>query len=93
MLKSGLLSYDDYTFLKNIPFELTGRKCNKKYVMKPTPVEMPEFVTSDPFSDVIYGKRYVDEYYYELLEREAKFLKMMKNSRKKLGDLRVYPLV
>jgi len=46
------LSEDDYDFLKAIPFELSGRKCNNKWVIERVPVEMPEFITNQPFCSI-----------------------------------------
>ena len=37
-------------------FETSGRVCNKKFVIKPAPYEMPEFITWDPFCN--YRKQY-----------------------------------
>jgi hypothetical protein len=49
------ISYDDYMFLKNIPFETSGRKCNDQWVIKTVPVKMPEFITFDPFCSIKKG--------------------------------------
>jgi hypothetical protein len=46
------LSYDDYMFLKSIPFEKSGRRCNNEWVIKMVPIEMPEIITSQPFCSI-----------------------------------------
>jgi hypothetical protein len=43
------LSYSDYSFLKTVPFETSGRRCNNKWVIKSVPIKMPEFITDEPF--------------------------------------------
>ena len=45
----NIISDDDYEFLKTVPFETSGRKCNDKWVIKRVPIEMPEFITWQPF--------------------------------------------
>ena len=50
------ISYDDYLFLQSIPFEKSGRKCNNKWVIKRVPVEMPEFITNEPFCSIPKGR-------------------------------------
>ena len=43
---------DDYEFLKKIPFERTGRRCNGVSVIEPVPVKMPEIITDNPFCSI-----------------------------------------
>jgi hypothetical protein len=90
------ISYDDYEFLKNIPFEVSGRTCNQQWVIKPVPVKMPEFITSFPFCSLKNGRSLLNmtreislsrERFYELLLLD----KQSKNLMKKYGDFREYP--
>ncbi len=52
--KKGTLqmSDDEYTFLKTVPFEATGRRCNNQWVIKKVPFDMPEFITWEPFCNI-----------------------------------------
>ena len=90
------ISYDDYQFLKNIPFELSGRMCNNKWVIKAAPVKMPEFITMHPFcsiekrrdiksmtSDIVFYK----ERFYEILMKDKITADLVKN----YGALSEYP--
>ena len=43
------LTQEEYDFLRNIPFELSGRVCNKKTVLERIPIQMPELITWQPF--------------------------------------------
>jgi len=90
------ISYDDYMFLKNIPFETSGRKCNDQWVIKTVPVKMPEFITFDPFCSIKKGRDlknmtkdivFAKERFYNLLLRNKETHKLIK----KYGDFAEYP--
>ncbi len=51
------LTQDEYKFLKTVPFEATGRRCNNQWVIKKVPFNMPEFITWDPFCNVRQEKQ------------------------------------
>jgi hypothetical protein len=74
LVEYGNLSVMEKEFLESIPFEPTGRKCHGKWVLKKTPISMPEFVTKDPFTSIKTGKKSIEVFYKELLEYEAFFL-------------------
>ena len=57
---------------------LTGRKCRGKTVTKPTPFEMPEFITTSPFSSLKTGKKPIEEYWGELIKLKTKFIEILK---------------
>ena len=67
-----LLSIPDKEHLERIPFEASGRKCHGHWVLRKIPISMPEFVTTDPFG--VRGKRKMDSYVDELMQRENKFI-------------------
>jgi len=92
-------SYDS-KFIENIPFEPTGRKCHGKWVLKKTPISMPEFITSNPFSSIKLGKKGIYNFYKELIDNEFRFLSLIKFDKKnnylkkqimKYGVLTQYP--
>jgi len=90
------LSEDEYKFLKSIPFETSGRKCNEKWVIKMVPIKMPEFITSHPFCS-IKNNRSIMNMSIEIREDKYKFYEFMKKDKqvreliKKYGDLTEYP--
>jgi hypothetical protein len=91
------ISYDDYKFLKDeVPFELSGRKCNGQCVIEAVPVQMPEFITSHPFCS-IEKKRDIKNMTIEIVESKKRFYKLLmldKNTQKlikKYGDLCEHP--
>ena len=43
------LTHEEYDFLREIPFELSGRVCNKKVILERIPIKMPELITWQPF--------------------------------------------
>jgi len=91
-----LLSYDDYNFLKSIPFETSGRRCNNKWVIETVPIKMPEFITNQPFCS-ISKNRNILAMTREIIRDKEKFYKLMmldKNTQKlvkKYGELSEYP--
>ena len=90
------VSDDDILFLKSIPFERSGRRCNEKWVIKRVPIEMPEFVTMNPFCSIdkkrdilslSNGIVYWKEKYYKILMKDKITNKLVK----KYGELVEYP--
>jgi hypothetical protein len=90
------LSDDDCQFLKNIPFELSGRKCSGVSVIEAVPVQMPELITSNPFCSIksdhfiIYLTKQIQhsrKRLYELLLKDTITQKLIK----KYGTLSEYP--
>ena len=97
LVESKKVNILEKEFLENIPFETTGRKCHGKWVLKRTPVPMPEFVTKKPFSTIQNPLR-MSDYYKELLDYEWKFSHLLHNESKltlkqidKYGTLAQYP--
>jgi hypothetical protein len=96
LLKSGKLSVLDQEFLKTIPFEPTGRKCNGKVVLEKTPVPMPEFITEKPFN-TLKNKRPIESYCKEILQNEDRYIKLLHMNEKTLkaeekhGIIHQYP--
>jgi len=93
------LSYSEYNFLLNIPFEKSGRRCKGEWVFKPAiNYSMVEFVTTKPFSDFKKGRKVVGEYVNELFDQERKFTKILdrepnhKKQTGKYGELYQYPV-
>ena len=60
-------------FLNDIPFETSGRKCHGKWVLKKIDFKMPEIITSNPFSCLSQGKRSIESYCDELIDKESIF--------------------
>lgn len=60
-------------FLNDIPFEASGRKCHGKWVLRKLDVKMPEFVTDNPFSCLSQGKRSIESYCQELVNKENEY--------------------
>ena len=93
----GTLSYDEYEFLKKVPFEKSGRECNGKFVIERVPIKMPEFITDNPFcsiekdNDLYSITRDITankERFYDILMRHhPKTAKLVK----KYGALTQYP--
>ncbi len=90
------ISYDDYNFLKSIPFETSGRKCNDKWVIEMVPVKMPEFITNFPFCS-IGEKRDIKNMTAEIVENKERFYDLLKHNKKtrdlikNYGDFAQYP--
>ena len=89
------LSEWEYNFIKNIPFEPTGRVCNKVQILKRVPSKMPELISWKPFCSVLKKRRKfaIDE----LIDQKRIFLKLLKKDEvtkeliKKYGDIDQYP--
>lgn len=87
----------DQHFLEEIPFEPTGRKCNGKWVIKKTPFNMPEFITTEPFSTLKEGKKSIELYCDELQDLELRFYHLLlkdpivNKQIKKYGALTSFP--
>jgi hypothetical protein len=92
----GILSDDDYNFLKSVPFETSGRKCNDEWVIKMVPIKMPEFITDNPFCS-IKSNRSLLNMSIEIRENKERFYKLMKLDKnvkkliKEYGELSEYP--
>ncbi len=97
LLKGDQITVLDKEFLREIPFEPTGRKCNGKIVLKKTPIPMPEIITGRPFSSLKTGKRPIETYCIEIKEKENKFFTLLHLNEKvikieeKYGQLEQYP--
>jgi hypothetical protein len=86
----------DYIQQRLSTYETSGRKCNKKWIVKQAPYEMPEFITWKPFCS-IQTKRNIGnlteavveskELLIELLMRE----KVTKKLIEKYGPIEQYP--
>jgi hypothetical protein len=91
------ITYDDYLFIKNnVPYEVSGRKCNNKFVVKPIKFQMPEFITSNPFCSIgknrnllnmTYEIKYAKERFYRIIMNDDKTRKLVKE----YGELYEYP--
>ena len=73
---SKIITESERDLLDAIDYELTGRKCMGKVVLKRIPVYMPEFITRNPFSDIDDHKT-IENYFKQLIEKEAIFEKIM----------------
>lgn len=91
------INYDDYLFIRDrVPYEISGRKCNNQYVVKPIEFQMPEFITSNPLCSI--GKnRNLLNMTREIIEEKKRFYNIiMKDTEtrklvKKYGELSEYP--
>jgi hypothetical protein len=90
------ISYDDYNFLKSVPFETSGRRCNDKWVIQAVPVKMPEFITLFPFCSIKDGRDMLNmtkdivnykNKFYDLIMKDKETQKLVK----KYGELTEYP--
>lgn len=78
LLDSVDRAYLDYVY--DTGFEWSGRRCNRKDVLKRLNVRMPEFVTENPFSSLI-TRKYPFEYYCDqITRREAHFINILAKS-------------
>ena len=90
------LSYDDYNFLKTVPFETSGRRCNNKWVIKTVPIKMPEFITDQPFCS-LNDKRSITNMVKEIVKSKERFYKILmldKNTQRlvrRYGELCEHP--
>ena len=90
------LNEDDYKFLKTVPFELSGRKCSGVSVIQAVPIEMPEFITSDPFCSIPTNHNLINITQNIVLNKERFYKILMKDKItqelvKKYGSLSEYP--
>lgn len=96
LLKGNKITVLEKEFLRNIPFEPTGRKCNGKVVLAKTPIPMPEFVTEKPFSG-LKNKRPIESYCQEIRGQEERFFALLHLNEKvikveeKYGKLNKFP--
>ena len=94
--KDNLLSDDDINFLRSVPFELSGRKCNGISVIEAVPIQMPEFITNHPFCS-IKNNRHLGNMTREIIEYKERFYNILlkdKNTNelvKKYGFFNEYP--
>jgi hypothetical protein len=90
------LTDDEYRFLKTVPFEATGRRCNNQWVIKKVPFNMPEFITYDPFCNVRQEK-HLNSYAGLTTQSKDLFIEIIKREPitreiiKKNGPLIQYP--
>lgn len=83
---------EDYIYFKSVPFEKTGRRCNNKYVIKPVPYMMPEFIIDHPICNIGSG-RDIYNMSLELIKNKRTYLdilcknKITKQQVKKYGEL------
>ena len=90
------LTDSEYKFLKTVPFEATGRRCNNQWVIKKVPFHMPEFITWDPFCNVIQDKDIID-YVDSMADSKRQFIQLIQRDPltrkiiKKNGPLIQYP--
>jgi len=90
--KDNEIYIEDYEYFKSVPYEKTGRKCNGKYVIKPVPCMMPEFIIDHPICNLSNGRN-IREMSYELIKNKRTYLdilyknKITKQQIKKYGKL------
>ncbi len=94
--KNSKITSNDVDFLKKIPFEWSGRQCDGKVVIKRVPIQMPEFVTDNPFCSIKKNRNlilmteeimYDRKKYIELLRT----IKSVRELEKKYGRLSEHP--
>lgn len=91
------ISYDDYLFLRDrVPYEISGRRCNNEFVVKPLSFQMPEFITSNPICSI--GKnRDILNMTNEIIEAKERFYRIImqhpktRKLVKEYGELCEYP--
>jgi len=91
------MSYDDYLFLRDrVPYEISGRKCNNQFVVKPINYLMPEFITSNPICSISKNRDILNmtreiieakERFYRIITQDPKTRKLIKD----YGELCEYP--
>ena len=91
------LSDKDYNFLKDIPFELSGRVCNKVIVLERVPIKMPELITWQPFCSIkknrsilnmVQDIKFITKKFFNILKKDKNAAKLIK----KYGELTTYPI-
>ena len=73
---SKIITESEKKLLSSVVYEKTGRKCMGKVILERIPAFMPEFITSDPFSNMDEPKTIVN-YSEQLMEKEVIFEKIM----------------
>jgi hypothetical protein len=73
---SKIITESEKKLLSSVVYEKTGRKCMGKVILERIPAFMPEFITSDPFSNMDDQKTIVN-YSEQLIEKEVIFEKIM----------------
>ena len=73
---SKIITESEKNLLSSVVYEKTGRKCMGKVILERIPAFMPEFITSDPFSNMEDPKT-IENYFNQLMEKEATFEKIM----------------
>ncbi len=98
--KKGTLKMSDeeYTFMKSVPFEATGRRCNNQWVIKKVPFDMPEFITWEPFCNIRRDEtNTLEGFTQKIIAGKDKFIEIIsrepitKSIIEKNGDLVQYP--
>lgn len=90
------LDSSEIELIKNVPFEWSGRQCDGKVVIQRVPIQMPEFVTNNPFCS-IKDKRTITNMTEEIIILKKMFYKLLKKDSltqkfiKKYGELTQYP--
>ena len=91
------LSDKEYEFLKDIPFELSGRVCNKVIVLERVPIKMPELITWQPFCSIKKNRsilnmvgdiKFITKKFFNILKKDKNANKLIK----KYGELTTYPI-
>lgn len=95
MPQKPILNKKDLKFLKEVPWELSGRQsrgCEPTTILKRLPILMPEIITGN------HRNRTIESITDELLFYEKKFVSLMKKNPyvrqkiKKYGDIRQLPI-
>lgn len=95
MPKKPILNRKDINFLKEVPWELSGRQsrgCEPTTILKRMPVLMPEIITGN------HKNRTIESIADELIFMEKKFIHLIKKNPyvkqkiKKYGDIRQLPI-
>jgi hypothetical protein len=73
---SKIITESEKELLGAIDYEKTGRTCMGKVILEKIPIEMPEFITKDPFSSMDDPKT-IENYFNQLMEKEVTFEKIM----------------
>ena len=89
------LKASELEFLEKIPFELSGRFCNKVAVLERVPIKMPELISWKPFCSLLENRKTFA--IQEIKLQKEKFVNLLKKDKltkelcKKYGDLDEYP--
>ena len=98
------ISKKDKKLLESIDLEPTGRKCNQKVVIEPSPFKMPEFISGNPLSQQIKEQsltqtsKGIEYYIKDLINKEYKYLLLLSKydtitnkQEQKYGSLTFHP--